>query len=491
MPKVEFEHPELRETKKQYELIGDAVAGEQHVKARKTRYLPQPNPDDLSQTNVKRYESYVTRAVFYNVTRRTLAGLVGAVFETAPTEKVPEDLKVIITDASGGGISLEQLAHKAVRWTLSFGRMGLFVDFPDTPDKPNGLSKADVDKYRPTITGYKPIDIINWRVDEIDGVDVTTLVVLREEYIVSDDGFEQTKKTQHRVLKLVEGVYVQEIWRNNVKPWKTFNPTDYGGKPLDRIPFHFVGAENNDTEVDDPPMYDLASLNIAHYRNSADYEELVYIVGQPTAWFSGLTKDWVDDVFKGEVRLGSRAAIPLPVDGAAGILQVAPNPAAFEAMEHKEKQMVALGAKLVEQRDVQRTAREAVMDNKGETSVLANVARNVSTGLEWALKTCRLFLTSNITSEIEYQLNTDYGLADLTPEEVNMIMKAWLDHGITFKEMRERLRFAGIATEDDAAARTEIDKEIAEQSQRDVDKIEATAKAQAKHKANPAPAVGN
>lgn len=491
MPNVSFEHPELKDARPQYELIADAVAGEHKVKSRKTKYLPQPNPSDLSEANRARYDAYRTRAVFYNVTRRTLAGLVGAVFETAPTENVPDDLKAIIADASGGGISLEQLAHKAVRLTLSQGRMGLFIDFPDTPDNPNGLPKAEADKLRPTITAYKPLDIVNWRVDEMDGVDVLTLVVLREDYIVSDDGFQQTKKEQYRVLRLVGGQYVAEIWRGNTKPFKTFNPTDYNGKPLDHIPFMFVGAENNDAEIDDPPMYDLASLNMAHYRNSADYEELVYIIGQPTAWFSGLTKDWVDDVFKGEVQLGSRAAIPLPVDGQAGILQVEPNTAAFEAMEHKEKQMVALGAKLVEQRNVQRTAREAVMDNKGETSQLATAARNVSTGLEWALAECRLFIAANTDSEIEYQLNTDYGLSDLTPEELNMIMKAWLDRGISFTEMRVSLRQAGIATLEDDKARTEIDTEIEVQSQREVDKLEATAKAQAKHKSNPAPAVGN
>ena len=59
-------------------------------------------------------------------------------------------------------------------------------------------------------------------------------------------------------------------------------------------------------------MYDLAVLNIAHYRNSADYEESCFVTGQPTVWASGLTEAWVEDVLKGELRLGSFGGIPLP-----------------------------------------------------------------------------------------------------------------------------------------------------------------------------------
>ena len=64
-------------------------------------------------------------------------------------------------------------------------------------------------------------------------------------------------------------------------------------KPLGTIPFSFVGADNNDATVDESPLYPLAQLNVAHYRNSADYEQSLFIVGQATPVFTGLTDEWV------------------------------------------------------------------------------------------------------------------------------------------------------------------------------------------------------
>src|SRR3546814_14860468 len=93
------------------------------------------------------------------------------------------------------------------------------------------------------------------------------------------------------------------------------------------------------------------------------------MVGQPTAWFSGLTKDWVEDVFRGRVFLGSRAAIPLPTGGQAGLLQVNPNSMPKEAMDQKERQMVALGAKLITQASVSRTLGEAQIEESSANSI--------------------------------------------------------------------------------------------------------------------------
>jgi hypothetical protein len=100
------------------------------------------------------------------------------------------------------------------------------------------------------------------------------------------------------------------------------------------------------------PMYPIfAASNMAHYRNSADYEEAVYHAWAADAWFSGLTEQWVSDVLNGAIQLGSRAAhsSACPSTRSAGLLQpTLPNTLAKEAMDQKEAQMLALGAKLVE-----------------------------------------------------------------------------------------------------------------------------------------------
>jgi Domain of unknown function (DUF4055) len=202
-------------------------------------------------------------------------------------------------------------------------------------------------------------------------------------------------------------------------------------------------------------------LNIAHYRNSADYEESCHQVGQPTPVLAGLSQDWVETVLKGVVALGSRAAIPLPVGATATLLQPSPNSMPIEAMAHKETQMIALGAKLVTIQKTVKTATQQIIETTSESSTLQNIAKNVSDAMEWGLKIGARYVGAAITS-IKYRLNKDFDLTSMTADDQNAVIKQWQSAGIGFSEMRAVLRRAGTATLDDAAARTEIEKDIAD-----------------------------
>ena len=200
------------------------------------------------------------------------------------------------------------------------------------------------------------------------------------------------------------------------------------------------------------------SLNLAHYRNSADYEESVYLCGQPTPCYSGLTEDWVKKIWNGSAPMfGSRAAITLPTGAKGELLQASPNTLVKEAMSAKEQQMISLGAKLVEPKaGPQKTAYEASVDEASENSVLTGAAKNVNAAFENALRICVQFQGGG---EPVFKLNTDFELAVLGTEERRQVISEWTQGAITWGEMRAQMRRAGIATEDDAAAKTAIDLE--------------------------------
>lgn len=463
IPNVDYVREEVLLELGKWEKIDDCLAGEVAVKGKTTKYLPKPNPEDDSEENRLRYDSYRERAVFYNVTRRTLDGLVGQVFMRDPVVEIPEPLKILLLDVDGGGVSLDQQAKKCLRYVMGPGRAGLLSDYPIVE---GDTTKLDQERgfIRPTITLYRANQIINWRTITVGARKLLSLIVLREAYSLKDDGFCAEMAPQWRVLKLVKNpegalIYTVEIWREkNAEPFQVFVPADASGTPFDEIPFTFVGSMNNDAEVDESPLFDLASLNIGHYRNSADYEESCYICGQPTPYFAGLTKQWVDEVFKGKVMLGSRAAVPLPQGGTAGLLQVDTNTMPFEAMEHKERQMVALGAKLVDQKSVQRTLGEAQMETSAETSILATAAKNVAAAYTVGIKFCARF-TGAPEEKILYELNTDFPAARMTPDERAQLISEWQTGGISYTEMRRHLRKAGVATQKDEIARAEAEKD--------------------------------
>lgn len=115
------------------------------------------------------------------------------------------------------------------------------------------------------------------------------------------------------------------------------NPKRYH-RGVHEIPFVFFGANDNDESIDDAPLYDLAVLNLAHYRNSADYEEGNFISGQPSLFITGLTKEWVSDIVNqgNPIRLGARTANILGSGANAFLLQTDANSGLYEAMQDKK-----------------------------------------------------------------------------------------------------------------------------------------------------------
>lgn len=472
-PNVEYRLPESTAMLEKWDMLSDCIAGQDAIKKKTTKYLPMPNAEDQSTANRLRYEGYVARAMFFNVVGNTVSGLVGQVFNSDPVSEYPDELEPLWYDADGRGVTLVQSAKKALVTTLAKGFCGILVDFPEglVDDAGNAVpfTRQDVNDglARPTIQFYGPVDIINWRFKLYGAVSKLTLLVLKEDYIIRDDGFEIQRGKEYRVLRLVNDQYVVEQWRRTDEKqegpfvlFKTSVPTDAAGLPLKSIPFFFIGAQNNDSQIDKPPMYDLACINIAHYRNSADYEDSVYMVGQPTPYFAGLTQSWVENVLKEKVQLGSRGAIPLPAGGTAGLVQAAPNTMVKEAMDTKQHQMVSLGAQLVEDKQVQRTLGEAKMETTIVVSTLSSCARNVSQAYENALIAASQFAIGEVNKdEIIFKLSTDFAIAKMSPEDRKALLAEWQGGLLSFTEAREQLRQSGIATLDDKDAQEEIAKD--------------------------------
>lgn len=469
---IDYVLPEVTEALKPWLRVRDAVNGEDAVKKRGHEYLPYIMPEDKSEHNKARNAAYVQRAVFYGVTKRTLKGMVGQVMGKPAVLTVPALMDFIQDDVDGGAVSIEQQSRQALSDALSVGRLGLLTDYP-TLAPGERVTRADLlnARVRPTIQYYFAEQIINWRVEMVKGIRKLTLVVLIESYVKEDDGFKKEEAPQWRVLRLVNNEYIVQVWRKSESGSfivvESSRPLDSTGKPFEEILFTVVGSDNNDPGIDDAPLLDMASLNMAHYRNSADHEESAFIVGQPTLVLAGMTKDWVDEVWTNKeilpngVALGSRSAIPLPPGGDANLLQANPNTLCFEAMKHKEEQMKALGAKLVEPKTSTQTLGEAQMDEASEASVLMSCAKNVSAGYTRCLRWAAQFVGAPITDDLGYELNTDFEISRMTVQARQQLLSEWQAGAISTTEYRSILRRAAIATQDDEVYQEEVDQQTA------------------------------
>jgi hypothetical protein len=472
-PNVAYKHPQYDDIKLLWQMIRDCISGERAVKSRGETYLPHPDPDSKAKDATKaktRYTTYQTRAQYFNATGRTLNGLVGQVFSRESVVELPSRLEPLVGNIDGNGVSLEQMSKVALSDTLGLGRAGLLADYParTAPDGtvlPTTVADLEQANVRPRLMLYQPEAVINWREGSFGALTLLTLVVLAEEDTQYDQGgFELVRQPQYRVLRLSpERVYTAEVWRQvqgaqRFEMVEQYTPRNAAGTNFTEIPFTFIGPDDNSPSVSIPPLGDIAVLNIGHYRNSADYEESVFMTGQPTLLLKGLTKDWVRDVLGGQVRFGALGAIPLPEGADGNLVQAAPNQLAKEAMEHKEKLMKALGAKLVDEQKTQRTATEATMDETASTSVLGSTAKNVGEAITKGLRWMADFIGED-PAKVVFELNTDFDIARLSPQERAQLIAEYQGGLLTWEETRWNMKRAGIAYEDDTKAKTEIDRE--------------------------------
>jgi hypothetical protein len=461
---VEYSRDDYTHALKDWRLVADVCDGERAIKKAGDKYLPIPNPTDESAENKKRYEQYKTRAVFLEATSNTLEGLIGSAFRKNPVLTIPAGLKYATSDVDGMGLSINQQAQDTLGSVLKKGRRFLFVDYPKTEKQ---ASKADQSKglVRPSIISIEAEKVRNWRVEKFGGAYRLSLVVIEETHeAVTEDGFGVKIEPQYRVLKLINGQYIIEVWRKagNSKVWSVYGThfvANSDGNGWDKIPGLFVGARNNDDKIDKAPLIGLASLNLAHYRNSADYEDSVFFNGRAQSWMSGLSTEWRDFLQQEGIAIGSNKAILLPVGGAFGFAQVRPNTLAKEAMDQKEHQMVALGAKLIERGQVAKTATESRSETDSQHSVLSLAIANVNDAYTTLLGWMTEFVGG--AGQVSYKINTELAEYRIDAQLLTSLVAAWQAGKLPSSDLWAQFRKFGLIDEQktDEGIKSELEAE--------------------------------
>ncbi len=410
-------------------------------------------------SDIARSDQYKQDAILTNFTALTKSGLTGLVFRRKPKITLPNELSYMLDDATGDNLSLLQFSQKIIGEVLETGRYGILVDYPQVTERlslQGQRQSGNVARLHP----YAAEQIINWKLKVYGSKKLVSQIVLRELLETSGpDGFEWHQKIQYRVLELndqqiytsclydIEGKLIEEETA----------PTKADGTFWNEIPFLFVGSENNDANIDQAPLYDLAVLNLGHYKNSADYEESIFITGQPTLFMRG-TCDLTSfqSVYPNGIKFGSRAGYYLGENGGADLVQANPNQLADVAMLRKETQALAIGARLISPPGGRETAEAARIRFSSQNSALFLITSNVSLAitkcLQWALE-----FTTTAKSPCNFLLNDQF-YDDAADPNLIIASIQMLDRGIIAKDdMRDYARKTGII--DDERTNEELDAE--------------------------------
>lgn len=447
----EIEHPDYVDNIGIWDLITSLLKGKEAIDDGGSTYLPIP----LGRTEDE-YESYQKRAVLYNATARTLDGLLGAIFRKDARVDIPAQLDYLKLNTDGEGNNITQFSKKVAIDVISHGRGGLLVDYP-TASGVMSLADERSANMRARIQFYCPQSIVNWSVARDGGLLKLTNVMLKEEYAErAAHVFKEKKFSRFRLCELdSEGYYVIRILEPKIvddpknrgskiveyTEVDTIEPYLPSGKRLDFIPFKFIGAVTNTPKPNKSPLYDLAQLNLAHYRNSADYEEALFMLGQPTPYITGLDNEFIEKN-QSSLRIGSRACWLLPEGSEVGLLESKSEKNLLQkGMELKEAEMIGLGARLVQDNSSRgsESSESVSLRRSGEASQMACIADNISSAIQQALEWCAVWM--NVPDvDIRFSLNKDFFTNRLTHNDITALVSAWQGGAISHKVVLDNLR---------------------------------------------------
>lgn len=371
----------------------------------------------------QRQREYEDGAIVYNFTRRTLSGMVGSVMRKDPEQTFPKAMDYLKENADGSGVGLWQHAQDTLMEIDAVGRAGLLVDAPAV--NAATMAEQNAGQLNPVIAFYTAENIISWRLKRVGSINKVVMVVLRETYEYVDEADEFTTYTaqQYRVLDIDEnGNYRQRLYRFDktdsiVGEVENFYP-QLRNVPKGEIPFTFVGSSNNDSTVDDVPLLPLADIQIGHFSNSADNEEMLHTLAQAMLIIAPgeniSPEQWLALNPNG-VLYGSRRGLNVGSGGSALLLQMQESTALQAALTAKEQQAIQIGAQLITPSQ-QITAESARLQRGADTSVMATIARNVSKAYEDCLKWVAQMMGLP-DKGIEFKLNMEFFLQPMTAQD--------------------------------------------------------------------------
>lgn len=381
-----------------WESTRDGIEGQEQVKRKGERYLPK-----LGGQTEQAYRAYKHRAQYVNFSSRTMIAALGQLFRKDPVTNLIDEYYENIDLA---GTSFYHFSRELAREIMTVNRVGVMVDYSD-------------EQVRPYLIDYKAESIINWRTEIVQGAEVLTLVVLEGAYNQVDpkDKFKVIEKNTWKELSLEDGVYFIRTWEKNSDD--NFIVTDEriplkNGVAINYIPFFFFTAEGINERLMKSPLTDFVNVNLGHYINSADYENMIHWAGQKTV----VTTGWGDKPFP----IGGNAN--LADGGMAVYLESASDSCIEKAMQKKEEQMAALGSQIISGKGrYVASAETAKISSQGEYASLADIANSLSYCMKTALRVMIEWGTGR-DAEIELEYNTDFSIDDIPQGKIQELMGA-------------------------------------------------------------------
>lgn len=430
---VDTRHPQWEDHIDEWVLMRRTARGTKAIKDAGYDYLPLPQGFTAQRDKgVSMYNDYKKRAQFPEIVSPTLMGMVGVIHRMEAKIDMPDAMMPLWESATDDGLPLEALHRRITFEVITTGRYGLLAEAAKAEDGGSPL---------PYIVGYTTEDIINWSKDR-------DFVVLDECELVRT-GFSWEPRNQWRVLSLDDsGNYIQTVYSglSRAQSVENLQPTALGNKPLQEIPFVFIGPKNLLTDVDDAPIIGVAQSAIALYQLSADYRHQLYMSGQETLFVFNMDPP---EAIGAGVIVHSKAASKDQQSPDAKY--VGPDGTGIEhhktAIEDERLAAAAAGARLFDTGGAssQESGDARRMRYAAETATLVSIALTSASGLERALRFVALMMGLDPMTVVVTP-NLSFIDSKLTPQEITALVAAWQADAFGYETLYENLQRGEVAS---------------------------------------------
>lgn len=393
--------------------VRHAMVGEVEIKRHSHHYLPRPSGMDDAQ-----FAAYKDRAVFYNMVYRTVVGLTGAVFRRDPRLKnAGPKLTALMKRISKDGLSMTLLAKVATQDMLATGRYGILAD--------KNLDDGTGADTQPYLASYTAENILDWTSRDIDGRYEVDYILLREFktdrrlQIVTKDKLAPNVNygryfVVYRVLRLVQNedtggyFYVQELYeRPNADATLEEEPTLFQplvyGVPMNRIPFRFFNALTNLPDIEKPPILDILTLNMHHYKVYAQLQHARYFTANPVYYVSGAQEE-------DEYHIGPSVVWEIGTGQTAGVIEYKGQglESIQSGLDAIEEQVASIGGRMVgNSPNAGQSDNQVKLKDRNEQSLLLNVTTVLNENFTELLQICASWMNED-SDDFQYCLNQDF-----------------------------------------------------------------------------------
>jgi hypothetical protein len=347
-------------------VMAAVTRGTNYIRDLCETYLPQePREDDDA------YQTRVDRSVLSPYTSRLIETAAGAILrKPIHIEGDPYWLE-LAQNIDGLGSNINEYARRALVSSLTYGHSAILVDYPAATEARN-LAEERAMGRRPYFVHVDAPQIWGWRKEP--GTNRLLQVRIHDYDVRPLNEFGEEQVEEMRVI--YPGRYdLYTLGQELVE----FTAT--GGYSLDEIPLVPIYSNRRGLLVSQPPLLDIANLNITHYQRQADLIHALHIAAMPTLVLEG----WDDTT--GSATMGVNYAIAMQPGNKAYYVQA--DATSFDAqmqeLQSLEGQMSTLGVtKLFGQKFVAESAEAKRIDQAQSNSVLSIISQELESALNQA-----------------------------------------------------------------------------------------------------------